>query len=79
MFALLFHRIHLFFYDNADISHSIDEYLDLDMLPEYYRGEIFAISGAQVPHNTIVGNLFIVLGQKPKGKKSKPFNCDQRI
>src|ERR1019366_2338044 len=46
---------------------------------EYYKGEIFAMSGARVPHNAITGNLFISLGQKLKGKKSKPYNSDQRI
>ena len=46
---------------------------------EYYQGEIFAMSGAKVQHNTIAGNLFVALANKLKGKKSKPFNSDQRI
>jgi Uma2 family endonuclease len=62
---------------------SIEEYLEMENVSvekhEYYKGEIFAMSGARVPHNAITGNLFISLGQKLKGKKSKPYNSDQRI
>ena len=62
---------------------SIEAYLEMenvaDEKSEYYKGEIFAMSGAKVPHNTIAGNLFIGIGQKLKGKKCKPFNSDQRI
>ena len=46
---------------------------------EYYQGEIFAMSGAKVPHNIIAMNLAISLGLKLKGKSCKPFNSDQRI
>ena len=62
---------------------SIEEYLEMenaaDEKSEYYKGEIFAMSGAKVPHNTIATNLLIGLGLKLKGKKCKPFNSDQRI
>ena len=62
---------------------SIEEYLEMENAAveksEYYKGEIFAMSGAKVPHNIIAGNLFIGLGLKLKGKKCKPFNSDQRI
>ena len=36
---------------------------------EYYKGEVFAMSGAKVPHNKISGNLFVALSIKLKGKK----------
>ena len=62
---------------------SIEEYLEMENASiekhEYYKGEIFAMSGAKVPHNVISGNLFIALGQKLKGKKCRPYNSDQRI
>ncbi len=62
---------------------SIEEYLEMenasDEKHEYYKGEIFAMSGAKVPHNKIAGNLFIAIGQRLKGKKCKPYNSDQRI
>lgn len=62
---------------------SIEEYLEMENAAEekheYYKGEIFVMSGAKVPHNIIGGNLFIALGQKLKGKKCKPYNSDTRI
>ena len=62
---------------------SIEAYLEMenaaDEKSEYYKGEIFAMSGAKVPHNTISGNFFGTLFNKLKGKKCKPFNSDQRI
>lgn len=62
---------------------SIGEYLEMekaaDEKHEYYQGEVFAMSGAKVPHNIFSGNLFGDLFNKLKGKKCKPFNSDQRI
>ena len=62
---------------------SIEAYLEMenaaDEKHEYYKGEIFAMSGAKVSHNIIAGNLFALLFNKLKGKKCKPFNSDQRI
>lgn len=62
---------------------SIEEYLEMENAAtekhEYYKGEIFAMSGAKVPHNTISRNLLISLGQKLKGKSCNPFGSDQRI
>ena len=46
---------------------------------EYYKGEVFAMSGAKVPHIVIVKNLFIGLGVKLKGKKCQPYGSDMRI
>ncbi len=62
---------------------SIEEYLEMenaaDEKHEYYKGEIFAMSRAKVPHNTITTNILISVGQKLKGKSCKPFNRDQRV
>lgn len=62
---------------------SIEEYLEMENTSiekhEYYKGEIFAMSGAKVPHNTIAGNLYAALHIKLRGKKCKPYNSDQRI
>ncbi|MEO6636645.1 MAG: Uma2 family endonuclease [Ginsengibacter sp.] len=67
----------------SNTKFSIEEYLELenawDEKHEYYKGEIFAMSGAKVPHNAIGGNLFASLFNKLKGKKCKPYNSDQRI
>lgn len=62
---------------------TIEEYLEFEKTSEekheYYKGEIFAMSGSKVPHNTIAMNLSGILVQKLKGKSCKPFNSDQRI
>ena len=62
---------------------SIEEYLEMENASiekhEYYKGEVFAMSGAKVPHNTISSNLSGILYNKLKGKKCKPYGSDQRI
>ncbi|WP_276501667.1 Uma2 family endonuclease [Terrimonas pollutisoli] len=62
---------------------TIEEYLEFEKTSEekheYYKGEIFAMSGSKVPHNTIAMNLSGILVQKLKGKSCKAFNSDQRI
>src|SRR5919202_1466784 len=62
---------------------SIAEYLEMENSSlekhEYYKGEIFAMSGAKVPHNIIATNLLIALGQKLRGKSCQPFGSDLRI
>ena len=63
-------------------KYTIEEYLKMEEAAtekhEYYRGEIFVMSGSKVPHNNISGNLFATLHTKLKGKKCKPYNSDQR-
>jgi len=62
---------------------TIEEYLAMEEAAtekhEYYKGEIFAMSGPKVPHNTISINMLVELGNKLKGKKCRPFSSDQRI
>lgn len=62
---------------------TIEEYLEFEQTAEekheYYKGEIFAMSGSKVPHNTIAMNLSGILVQKLKGKSCRPYNSDQRI
>lgn len=62
---------------------SVEEYLHWEEASlekhEYYRGEIFAMSGPKVPHNIISGNLYGLLFGKLRGKSCKPFSSDQRI
>ncbi len=59
------------------------EYLDAERLAlekhEYYKGEVFAMSGASIPHNRIFANAFSEIGTKLKGKKCQPFGSDLRI
>lgn len=62
---------------------SIEEYLEMETATlekhEYYKGEVFAMSGAKLPHNTITRNLSGLLFAKLKGKTCKPFGSDLRI
>jgi len=62
---------------------SIEEYLEMEQSSiekhEYYKGEIFAMSGAKMPHNSISKNLLGTLFTKLKGKKCQPYGSDVRI
>jgi Uma2 family endonuclease len=62
---------------------TIEEYLAFEEITtekhEYYKEEIFAMSGAKIPHNIISGNLYFRLREKLNGKSCRPFNSDQRI
>lgn len=46
---------------------------------EYYNGQIFAMSGASIPHNRISRNLLVLLANKLRGKSCEPFGSDLRI
>ena len=46
---------------------------------EYFRGEIFAMSGASIPHNIIASNLAGDFRTRLKGKKCRAFGSDLRI
>ena len=62
---------------------SIEDYLKMEIASiekhEYYRGEVFAMAGAKVPHNKISKNLLGTLFGKLKGKKCQPYGSDLRI
>jgi Uma2 family endonuclease len=62
---------------------SIEEYLEMEQKSiekhEYYKGEVFAMSGAKMAHNTISKNLLGMLFEKLKGKKCQPYGSDVRI
>jgi len=62
---------------------TIEEYLSLEreatVKHEYYRGEVFAMSGASPRYNIIFSNLFVGLGIQLKGKKCRPYGSDMRV
>ena len=62
---------------------SIEAYLEMENASlekhEYYKGEVFAMSGAKLPHNKIFKNLLGNLFIKLKGKKCQPYGSDARI
>lgn len=59
------------------------EYLEMERAAEwkheYFRGEIFAMSGASLRHNKIFSNLFIAIGMRLKGKPCQPYGSDMRM
>lgn len=63
--------------------YSIKEYLEMENAAlekhEYYKGEIFAMSGAGNRHNIISINVIISLGKSLKGKGCRPYGSDMRI
>lgn len=62
---------------------TIEEYLQMeeasDEKHEYYQGEVFAMSGAKLPHVIISRNILVRLAQKLSGKNCQPFGNDLRI
>ena len=63
--------------------YSIEEYLQMENEAlekhEYYKGEIFAMSGAGNRHNIIAINIIVSLANSLKGKSCQPFGSDMRI
>src|SRR6266542_3672681 len=62
---------------------TIEEYLQYEKAStekhEYYKGEIFAMSGASNRHNWIFKNLYGNLAQQLKGNPCQPFGPDMRM
>ena len=46
---------------------------------EYYKGEIFAMSGAGARHNIISVNILVLCANILKGTKCQPYGSDMRI
>lgn len=63
--------------------YSEEEYLSMEREAEYksefYRGEIFAMSGAGFNHNRITENLSVEIGALLKGKTCQGLSRDLRI
>jgi Uma2 family endonuclease len=59
------------------------EYLAIERLAptksEFYRGEMFAMSGASEEHNLIAGNVFGSLWQQFRGRSCKVYSGDMRV
>jgi Uma2 family endonuclease len=62
---------------------SVEEYLAredrAEIKSEYYRGQVFAMSGGTRNHARIVGNIFGQLFSKLRGNPCRPASSDQRI
>lgn len=68
---------------NPGKQFSIEEYLKFENASEekheYYKGEIFAMSGAKFQHNVIAENLKFLLKQQLKGSPCQPFGSNLRV
>ncbi len=62
---------------------TIEEYLAIEeaalQKSEYYKGEIFAMAGASISQNSIVGNSLIEIGSFLRDKSCEIFPSDLRI
>lgn len=62
---------------------TVDEYLEQEETAlekhEYYQGEIFAMAGGTIDHNTIVGNTIAEINQFLKGKACRVFPSDLKV
>lgn len=60
-----------------------DEYLERERRSpaknEFLDGEIYAMAGATLRHNTIAANVIMALGRLVHGKPCRTFTSDQRI
>ncbi len=62
---------------------TVEEYLTMektsDVKHEFYKGEMFAMSGAGARHNSIAVNLTVSLHKQLEGKPCRPYGSDMRI
>ncbi|HXB94261.1 MAG TPA: Uma2 family endonuclease [Puia sp.] len=70
-------------YEFSGRMFTIEDYLQMEEFSnvrhEYYKGEIFAMSGTRADHNIISGNLLFHLRSKIRDRSCEVFNADQRI
>jgi Uma2 family endonuclease len=63
--------------------YTVQEYLDLERTAEhkseYYNGEIFAMAGASLEHNEIVGQLLTLIGPHARARGCRVFHSDMRV
>lgn len=62
---------------------TLEQYEDLEersqVRHEYYRGEIFAMAGANENHNLVAGNLFGELRNRFEARACKAYQNDMRV
>jgi Uma2 family endonuclease len=60
-----------------------EEYLAIERQAEYkseyYKGEVFAMSGASREHNLIVGNVFAALHRQLRNRPCEVYPSDMRV
>ncbi len=50
-----------------------------DIRHEYYKGEVFAMTGGTFNHATIGGNIYALMKSKSRHNSCYPMNSDMRI
>lgn len=65
------------------LTYTPEEYLALEELvdtkSEYYKGQIFAMTGGSINHNWIAVNVITALGGGLQSTPYEPFNSDLRV
>jgi len=60
-----------------------EQYLEIErkaeFKSEYFRGEMFAMSGARLPHVAIVASAMRELGRQLRGQPCQPLSNDMRV
>ena len=46
---------------------------------EFFAGEVFAMTGGRAMHNTIAGNVFLLLKQSLRGTPCRVFFADMKL
>ena len=63
--------------------YTVEEYLEFEraseLKHEFYRGEIFAMTGASRAHNIITGNVITALNNLLRDKDCEVYASDQRV
>jgi Uma2 family endonuclease len=69
--------------DHPQRHYTVGEYFAIEQSSEvkheYYEGEIFAMAGASVSHNRIVGNLLAALNGQLRGSDCEALGSDLRV
>lgn len=64
-------------------QYTLDEYLAREETAvgksEFYRGQIFAMSGGSPEHSAVGGNIFANLHARLRGAPCRPYNSDLKI
>lgn len=69
--------------DHPQRHYTVGEYFAIeqssDVKHEFYEGEIFAMAGASVSHNRIVGNVLAALNRELRGSDCEALGSDLRV
>src|SRR5205085_5629094 len=68
---------------HAERHYNVEEYFAIEessaIRHEFYGGEIFAMAGASLRHNRLVGNVYATLRTRLEGSPCEAFSHDLRV